>query len=102
MGANGYTNPWTSNEVKVCLMIIKKNPDNLRHSFRLASEKINRTPGAIAYQYYNKGGNLYRFSRNRLLFSLYGLSLVLNRIVPKKFFGAQVKNNLLKGKTTLK
>lgn len=95
-------NTWTSEEVKVCLMLIKDNPDNLRHSFRLASEKINRTPEAIAYQYYNKDGAIYRHRRGRYLFSLFSFSSFVEKLIPKKVFGVQVKNNLEKGKKSLK
>ena len=93
---------WTQEEVKVCLVLIKENPDNLQHAFRLASEKIGKSSGAISRQYYDSGGIIYRFHKNRYLFSIFGISCkYLTKIFTGEYFGRQVKNNLKKGRLSL-
>ena len=87
-------NKWTDSEVKICLTIIKHNPDNLQHAFREAADKIGRTPKAIAIAYYTKDKPLYRFAKGRNLFRLSILSTIINFFTKHK--DKQVKNNLKK------
>lgn len=90
------TNRWTKEEVKVCLMLIKKNADNLHHAFRLASEQTDRSFKSIKMAYYGKYGALYRFKKGRYIFSLVTIATKVRR-----YFGRQVKNNRAKGVESL-
>ena len=85
---------WTKSEVKICLTIIKNNPDNLSKAFKEAAEKIDRTPKAIESAYYKKDRSLYRFAKGRNLFSLSILSSISNFFNRNK--NKQVKNNINK------
>lgn len=46
---------YSDTEKSIVLRCLQQYPDNLAHAFRVASEELeDRTPAAIAYQYYNK------------------------------------------------
>lgn len=101
MGKYKCATDWKEHEAKICLMFIKKNPDNLQHAFRLAGREIGRTSGAVQQQYYKKDGAIYRLARKRHIFGIYNISTFLGNIISGKFFGKQVKNNMPKGKLSL-
>lgn len=77
---------------KICMAIIKKHPDNLRHAFRLASKETNQSVSVISNSYYLEGGNLNEIKNKKTIFRIIGFFNI---------FRKNMKNNIAKGKTSL-
>lgn len=43
---------YSTNEDNLIISLAKQNPDNLKHSFRLSANRINRSVGSISQRYY--------------------------------------------------
>jgi len=79
-------------EPKICMSIIRKHPDNLKHAFRLAAKKTNQSANIISNSYYLKGGNLNEIKNKKTIFRIIGFFNI---------FKKNMKNNIAKGKTSL-
>lgn len=91
-------NSWSKKDVRICLTLIRHNPDNLSHAFRKASKKTGISYHSIVNNYYRPNGKIYRFARGRTLFRLDSLGFLGKYTVR---FNPQVKNNIIKGQSSL-
>lgn len=89
---NGHKRIINVNNPKICMLIIKKHPDNLQHAFRLAAKLTNQSAYMISNSYYLEGGNLNKIKKENTLFRIIGFFNI---------FKKNMKNNIAKGKTSL-
>lgn len=78
--------------IKVCMMHIKNNPDNLSHAFRLASKETGIDLRSIRNAWYCDNGFLNKYKKNKFIFGIVGFFNI---------FKKNMKNNILKGKLSL-
>lgn len=45
---------WTEEKEKIILEEVEKNPEHIRDAFKVASERIGKTPYAVCTRYYGK------------------------------------------------
>lgn len=92
MNNGGYKWFIDNKNINVCMMHIKSNPDNLSHAFRLASKETGLSISQLRYAWYGCDGFLNKYRKNKFVFRIFGFFNI---------FKKNVKNNILKGKSSL-